>query len=311
MIKRIFGLFLIFMIGALNCSAELVVDDSIHSKISKEYNLEDLPELPADLQNSTVESIFTPNEFDTEPTSKYNSQNVQEKNENNNISSQSDKKTNENTTVNTTPTSVQTQPQVQAPKTYQAVTVKKGKKFKVVNRSALSDTTPKGTVIKFVTTTAETNRYVTLPKGTVFKGTVLDSHSPNMTGNGGLLVIKINQVYYNGGWYPVNAKITLANQKKVFFNNIKGKRMYWQNTKKKTAYGKKTYDKMWAKTKKYFKPGIEIIITPVTFLTGTIVYAANIAVSPVLAIFTKGGKLSIPENSAFEVKFLDDAILYR
>ena len=132
-----------------------------------------------------------------------------------------------------------------------------------------------------------------------------------MTGNGGLLVIKVDTVIYKNSSYPVEAKITLANQKHIFFNNIKGKRKYWQNAKNSTAKGKKIYDNMWAKAKKYFKPGIEIIISPVAFVTGTVVYAANIVASPVLAIFTKGGKLSIPKYSHFEIKMLKDVIIFK
>lgn len=309
MFRKFLGLFFIILFGVLNCSAELIIDDSIHSKIVKDYELENLPDLPSNLQNSTVESIFTPNEFDTEPTSKYNPQNSENKTEPKTTPDaaavSAPAKTNQVSPVQTTNNYSQTN------KTYKAVTIKKGKKFRVTNSSALSDTTQKGTVVTFVSTNAETSRFVTVPKNTVFKGTIIDSHSPNLTGNGGLLVIKITQINYNGGWYPVNAKITLANQKKIFFNNIKGKRMYWKNVKQKTAFGKKTYDKMWKKTKKYFKPNIEIIISPITFITGTVVYAANAAVSPVLAIFTKGGKLSIPKNSVFEIKFLEDTVLYR
>ena len=302
MIRKILGLFLLLSFCITSCYAELVVDDSIHSKIVKDYNLEDLPELPSNLQNSSVDTIFTPNEFDTEPTSKYNPQSQKTE-----TSSGIKNETPQPSKVKTEPVVVNSNNN----HTYSAVTIKKGKKFKAINTSALSDSIKKGSTITFVTTAAETSKYITIPKNTVFKGEVIDSHKPNLTGNGGLLVIKVTQINYNGGWYPVNAKITLANHKKIFFNNIKGKRMYWKNAKDKTKFGKKTYDKMWAKAKKYFKPNIEVVITPIAFVTGTVVYAANIAVSPVLAIFTKGGSLSIPKNSAFEIKFLEDAVFYK
>ena len=100
------------------------------------------------------------------------------------------------------------------------------------------------------------------------------------------MVIRVNKIVYNGRTINIDAKITIANQKHIFFNNIKGKHQYWKNAKKSTTKGKKVYDRMWAKTKKYFHPGIEIIISPIAFVTGTVVYVANIAVSPVLAIFS-------------------------
>ena len=90
-------------------------------------------------------------------------------------------------------------------------------------------------------------------------------------------------------------------------------KLYFSKNKAKILLGigkgKKVYDKMWAKAKKYFRPGIELIVSPVAFVTGTVVYTANIAISPILAIFSKGGKLFIPKNSTFEIKMLDDAFI--
>ena len=311
MIRRFFTLFLIFLFCGVNSYAELVVDDSVHSEIASKYKLEDLPDLPAKLQNSTVEDIFTPNEFDTQPTSKYTPEQT---------TTTQPKNTPLQTPPKQTPTTTQKNTSYQNQKVQElqtniknnlkdAIKIKKGQKFQVTNTQALSDSLRKGTTITFVTTAPETNKYITIPKGTVFKGTVIDSHTPNLTGNGGLLVIKVNSVIYKNKTYPIEAKITLANDKHVFFENIKGKRMYWKNAKKTTSKGKKFYDKMWAKTKKYFKPGIEIIVSPVAFVSGVVVFGANIVASPVLALFSKGGKLSIPKYSHFEIKMLKDGYI--
>ena len=318
MIKKFLIIFLIIIFCVTNwglvSAADIVVDDSIHSEIASKYELEKLPDLPANLQNETIEDIFTPNEFDTKPDSKYtptNNTTQQTQPQNSNTATQN------TLPQNTPPKQTVTQPHtqtVQRPTNYaygDAIKINKGKKFKVVNTTDLSDSLRKGTVINFVSTQTETNKYITIPKGTTFKGVVEDSHTPNMAGNGGLLVISVNKIVYNGKSYNIDAKITIANKKHIFFNNIKGKHQYWKNAKKSTTKGKKVYDRMWAKTKKYFKPGIEIIISPIAFVTGTVVYAVNIAVSPVLAIFSKGGRLTIPKNSAFEIKMLEDAVIYR
>ena len=308
MIRKILALLLIFIFSCLNSFAELVVDDSIHSEIASKYQLESLPDLPDNLKNSTVEDIFTPNEFDTQPTSKYTPETQTTK-------TKEQPSQPMQTTQTTTEPDVSNQNQqvyvlqVNNDTYKESIKIKKGKTFQVVNTQILSDNLKKGSTITFVTTATETNKYITIPKGTVFKGTVIDSHTPELTGNGGLLVIKIDSVIYKNNTYPIEAKITLANDKHVFFENIKGKRMYWKNAKKSTSKGKKFYDKMWSKAKKYFKPGIEIIISPIAFVTGTVVYAANIVASPVLAIFTKGGKLSIPKNSHFEIKMLKDGFI--
>ena len=303
MMKKILSTFFILNLFCLNCTAELIVDDSVHEQISKKYELEKLPNLPSNISNE--EDIFTPNEFDAEPSSKYTPQNSQPQNQ------QLPQKTQEPKTTQ----KIDTQPSTPQ-KTYvydnsESIKIRKGKKFKVTNTSVLSDNLKKGSKVTFITQETETDRYITIPKNTVFKGVVVDSHKPNLSANGGLLVIKVNSMIYKGKNFPVNAKITLANQKHIFFNNIKGQHKFWQNAAKSTQKGKKIYDRMWAKTKKYFKPGIEIILTPITFLTGTVAFGANIVASPVLALFSKGGRLIIPKDSNFVIKMLDDAIIYK
>lgn len=286
------------MFLGLNCKAELIIDDSIHSDIAAKYELEKLPDLPSDLKNQTVDDIFTPNEFDTKPDSKY-------------IPPKSDI---EQSTPPKQQIIIQEQQNSQTNLNYKendARKINKGMKFKVINTSVLSDSMKKGTIINFVSTQTETSRYITFPKGTVFKGIIEDSHSPNLAGNGGLLVIKVNKIIYNQKAFDINAKITIANQKHIFFNNIKGKHKYWKNAQKSTKKGKRFFNTMLAKAKKYFRPGIEIIISPIALVTGTVVYVVNIAVSPVLAIFSKGERLIIPQYSNFEIKMLEDTVIYK
>lgn len=310
MLKRFFLLFIINIFIMIACNVGLLFANA--------QGQDQLPFLPQDLQNSTIDSIFTPNETEIQPTSKYipeeNTINKIEQNKiNSNIHQNKNSLQTPNVSLPIVEIPVETQ-LVEKPFFDKAlkngIKIRKNQKFKVINTTALSDTLKKGSTISFVSTMAETTRYVTIPQNTTFKGIVVDSHTPNLTGNGGLLVIKVNKIYYNGRWYTINAKVTLANDKRIFLNNIKGKRMFWKNLLSVNSFGKKTYDKMWAKTKKYFKPSIEIIITPITFATGVIVFGANIITSPFLTIFSKGGKLYIPQNSKFEIKLLEEAIFY-
>ncbi len=300
MFKKFLVIFFILIFAGQNSFAELVVDDSIHSEISKKYELDKLPDLPNSLQNSTIDDIFTPNEFETSPSSKY----IPSKD---NSSLESKETAPPSQSLNYPESKKVSKPKICIENN--SIKIKKGQKFRVVNSNELSDRLRKGAVITFVSTIAETNKYATIPKGTVFKGVVIDSHSPKYTGNGGLLVIKVNSMVYKNKTYPINAKVTIANQKHIFFNNIKGKRSYWKNAKNSTTKGKKFFDKMFSYTKKYFKPNVEIVFSVVSFVTGTVVYGVNIAVSPVLAIFTKGGKLYIPKNSPFEIKLIDDTYI--
>ncbi|MBS4760051.1 MAG: hypothetical protein KHX03_05085 [Clostridium sp.] len=186
--------------------------------------------------------------------------------------------------------------------------VPKGKKFKVRLAQSISSNTPEGTRISFKSVYPETSRYITIPTGTIFKGRITDSHPPYITGNGGLIVINVDQMIYNGRAYEIDAKVSVANGKRIFFNNIKGKRMYFQSIPKAMRPGTKFFKKMWRVTCNLAKneSGVEIILTPFSLITGTLVYAVNLVASPVLAIFYKGKSITIPADSQFTIQLRED-----
>ena len=39
---------------------------------------------------------------------------------------------------------------------------------------------------------------------------------------------------------------------------------------------------------------------------GAVVYSANVIVAPVIAVFTKGGSISFPSGTVFEIKIKQD-----
>ena len=102
-----------------------------------------------------------------------------------------------------------------------AIKIKKGTKFKVRSLTSVSDSSPVSSQITFKTTQNVTQRYVTIPEGTILKGRVEDAHTPQITGNGGLIVIGINSLVFRGATRQIEAKVTKANGKKIFANNIK------------------------------------------------------------------------------------------
>ena len=165
--------------------------------------------------------------------------------------------------------------------------VPKGKKFKVRLQQTISDKTPEGTRISFVSVYPETSTYITIPSGTIFKG-------------------KISA-------YEIDAKVSVANGKRIFLNNIKGKRQYFQSIPKAMKPGNRYFKKMWRVTCNLAKndSGVEIILTPFSLLTGTVVWAVNFVTSPVLAIFYKGKSITIPKDSPFTIQLREDAILLK
>ena len=190
-----------------------------------------------------------------------------------------------------------------------AIRVKKGTKFKVKSGSYLADTTRIGTNIYFTTQNPVYQTYITIPAGTVFSAVVTDSHPPQITGNGGLLEIEITGAYINNNTYGADGKITKANYKKIFFNNIKGKRQYWKGVANQVNKGQKFYNKTKSAASKLSQNPITNLISPVPTIFGAGVYVVNLVGSPIFSICSKGGKLSIPAGSEFEIKLKDDLFI--
>ena len=191
-----------------------------------------------------------------------------------------------------------------------AVKIKKGTKFLVKSQTGVSDSSRAGAALSFVSQQLVTQRYLTIPAGTVFKGIVLESHSPQITGNGGLIVLQVNKMIYNGSTHSINAKITKASGKKIFFNNIKGKRQYWKGVLNQIDKGQNFYDKTRNLSAKLSRNPIGTIISPIPTITGAVVYTVNFVGSPLFSIYYKGGKVSLPSGTLYEIKLLDDLYIY-
>lgn len=190
-----------------------------------------------------------------------------------------------------------------------AIRLKKGTKFRVKSNSVISDYQKEGTRVTFTSLKPVTQRYVTIPQGTKFTAVVKDSHLPQYSGNGGLIVLLVESMSYKGAQRSVHAKITKANLKKVFFNNIKGKRGYWKGVGKQIDKGESFYKKTRRTSNKLADNPIGVIVSPIPTITGMLVYAVNFAGSPLFAIWSKGSRISIPAGSEFEIKLLEDVYL--
>ncbi len=167
-----------------------------------------------------------------------------------------------------------------------------------------------GSSVSFTTTAPVYKKNITIPTGTIFKGTITDVHKPQATGNGGLVVIKITSMTFNGKTYPVNAKITKANAKNIYLNNIKGQRQYWANAGKQVDKGEAFYQRARKTSTKLANNPIGIIISPIPTIVGVAGYTVNTAISPITSIFAKGGNVSIPTGSSFEIRLNESTYIY-
>ena len=283
-----------FLNAKIVCAETVWVDDSIDEVIVKQYDTkaierEFLPDLPESLKNDTGSTSQIP------PVS---------------TKSQASK--------TTKPAAKSSQPKLEigVTKTAQAksdrdkVVVKRGTKFRLRIEQPIDDSANIGSNVYFTSLYPETNNYITIPKGTKFIGKVEDAHLPQISANGGLLVIAVDRFVYKGRTYPIKAKVVMVGDKRVYQNNIKGKHTYWKSVAKSAKPGIRFYNKSWSLTKKYAGEGIEVVLTPITFVGGVAVMAGNTIASPAIALFSKGGRLFIKKGTKFEVRLIDDAEVY-
>lgn len=190
-----------------------------------------------------------------------------------------------------------------------SIKVKSGTSFNVTSANTISDWQRKGTKVKFMTKGNTFGKNYTIPSGTVFQGEIIESHQPQITCNGGLIVIKLDTMIYKGQRIPVTAYVTRANDKKIFFNNIKGKRTYLKTTWEKGNWGRNIFNKMLTVSVGLGATGPTLILTPFPFAYGTVCLGLNTITSPICAFFTKGEHISIPAGSPFRIKLLEDVMI--
>ncbi len=191
-----------------------------------------------------------------------------------------------------------------------AVKIPNRTKFQVSSNQTVSNWLKEGSTVSFKTIAPVFKGKTSIPAGTTIYGTVTDSHLPQKTGNGGLVVIKVTGLTYNGKTYATEGKVTKANAKKIFFNNIKGKRQYIAGVGKQIDKGEAFYKKTKTTANKMSDNPILVILSPIPIVVGYAGYAICTVLSPITGLNNKGGNISIPAGSNFELKLQKEAYVY-
>lgn len=191
------------------------------------------------------------------------------------------------------------------------IRLKKGTKIKLRLENSVADSTTKGTKLTFSSINPTRTKKFTIPAGTTFQGYVANSHKPQFSGNGGLIVININSMILNNEVQPINANVIKTNKKHIFYNNIKGKRTYLRNVINSAKPGFKFYNKMVQVSTRYVQRTSGIIITPLSLASGVVVLGGDVISSPVIALFKKGGHIALREGSEIDIKLLQDVFIYQ
>lgn len=184
-------------------------------------------------------------------------------------------------------------------KTY---TIPSGTKIILISKDKISNWSAQGSKFSLLSQNQITTKEgIIIPSGSLFKGTITNSHAPQITGNGGLIELKIDEIYYNGLNSAIDTKVTLVNSKKVFKGKLKGQRKYLKNCIKAVKPGQKTFRVMKKAANVLLPYPIVNILSLVPLTIGTTTFLVNAAFSPIISIFMKGGSISIPEGTAFYV----------
>lgn len=186
----------------------------------------------------------------------------------------------------------------------------RGTKFRTVSRTGVSDTSIVGNKVVFVTTKPVNKRYITIPANSTIRGKIVDSHTPQLGGNGGLVKIEVESITINNALHYADGKITKANGKRIFLNNIKGKRKYAQSVKKSISKSNTFLKKSMKETSKLANDNLTILLSPFTFVGGVLIYAGRVAISPVTSLTAKGERISLPSDTLYEIKLTKDLYLY-
>lgn len=189
------------------------------------------------------------------------------------------------------------------------IRVKQGTTFNVSSTTTISDWQRKGTTVKFISNSPTYGKGFSIPSGTVFIGEIIDSHQPQISCNGGLISLRLNYMIYKNQKVPITGYITRANDKKIFFNNIKGKRTYLKTVWQKGNWGRTIFNKMLTVSVGLGGENSTLILTPFPFAYGTLCLGANTIISPITAFFSKGEHISLPSGTDFKIKLLDDAMI--
>lgn len=192
-----------------------------------------------------------------------------------------------------------------------AIRLKKGTRIKLRLQNSVSDSTQKGAKLTFSSIYPVKTKYMTIPAGTMFQGFVLKSHKPQLSGNGGLIVISINSMILNDEVQPINAKVIRANKKHIFRNNIKGKRTYLKSVVNSAKPGFRFYNKMVRVSTRYVHRTSGVIITPLSLASGVVVLGGDVIAAPVVSLFKKGGRITLREGSEIDAKLMQDVFVYQ
>lgn len=180
-------------------------------------------------------------------------------------------------------------------------------KFELKSSSKLTSWFGANTSINFTSVNPVVKGNITIPAGTKFSGTVVKTHASQITGNGGLVEVKVTSFVYNGKTVPINAVVIKVNGENIFFNRIKGARQYINGVKNKITSATNAYKKGRSVSTKLSSNPIGTILSPIPTIGGFLAGTVGTVASPLTGLIQKGKDVNIPAGTLYEIKLIEDA----
>lgn len=184
---------------------------------------------------------------------------------------------------------------------------KKGTKLKVQLCNDVTNIEKHRSRVTLRTIEPVSTTFTTLPIGTLIKGNIARTREPQIFGNGALVELEPNKIVINDyKSSPVEAKVIKVEDKKVFFNNIKGRQTYFEGIKQAAKDGEPFFEKMHKKTVSFANRPATALLSPFPMLAGGLGYCAYAVAAPFKAVKTKGADVLLAENTELELKLKKD-----
>ena len=188
-----------------------------------------------------------------------------------------------------------------------AIKLEKGTKFKVRSLEPMDSETPLGAIIEFESQTPQALIPDQEPANVIFKGEVVENNPPRFAGRSGTIKLEIKHIKVNNITYPAMAYVSKVGNRRAMGGFVAGIPNYKNNLSDLANQGTITIDKVYKHPCDYDCTTTTSIVKPAYYLGSALLQLADLMAVPIICLFKNGNNLSIPAQTAFEIK-LDENI---
>lgn len=183
---------------------------------------------------------------------------------------------------------------------FDTIKLEKGRKFFVISEQNLNNNSVEGIPVRFDSVQKEYLAYNKAPSKITFHGIIEKAAKPRLAGKSGTVKVKLEKITVDNITYPVEALITKMDNKNVHMGVLVAPSKYLNNLADTANDGiihNSIKDPCGSDT-----CSISTIKKPFVFLGAAALQAADLLLSPIVAIGKRGNDVYIPLNTYFEIK---------